>query len=64
MTKRPFKFEVGVGFAHCNTFPQGGRVPARNTEIIRKHFHDHQENLPTAVLSIFPLREKLCFDEG
>ena len=33
-----------------------------NTEIIRKHFHDHQENLCIAVLSIIPLRKPFFFN--
>ena len=37
---------------------------AGNTEIIRKHFHDHQENLCIAVLSIIPLNKKFCINEG
>ena len=37
---------------------------AGNTEIIRKHFHDHQENLCIAVLSIIPLSKKFCINEG
>ena len=32
---------------------------AGNIEIIRKHFHDHQENLRTAEHSIFPLGKTL-----
>ena len=28
-----------------------------NTEIIRKHFHEQQENLCIAALSIIPLRK-------
>ena len=32
-----------------------------NTEIIRKHFHDHQENLCINVLSIIPLRKTFFF---
>ena len=30
---------------------------ARNTEIIKKNFHYHQENLGIAVLSVIPLRK-------
>ena len=33
-----------------------------NTEIIRKHFHDHQETLCIAVLSIIPLRKPFFFN--
>ena len=48
MTKRPFKFEVGVGFAHCNTFPQGGRVPRvpqiTENELCQEH-RNHKKTL-------------------
>ena len=56
--------------AYCNTFPQEGTVPRElqitENELCREHwnhektdFHDHQENLRTAVLSIFPLGKTL-----
>ena len=34
---------------------------AGNTEIIGKHFHEHQENFCIAVLSIIPLRKTIFF---
>ena len=34
---------------------------AGNTKMIKKHFHDHQENLCIAVLSIIPLRKPFFF---
>ena len=42
---------------------------AGNNEIIRKHFHDYQENLCITVLSIIPLRKtffliKVIFTQG
>ena len=56
--------------AYCNTFLQEGTVPRElqitENELCREHwnhekthFHDHQENLRTAVLSIFPLGKTL-----
>ena len=36
---------------------------AGNTEIIRKHFHDHQENVCIAVLSIIPLCRTFYFSQ-
>ena len=37
---------------------------AGNTEIIRKHFHDHQENLCIAVILIIPLAKQFVFKKG
>ena len=37
---------------------------ARNTEIIRKHFQDHQENVCIAVLSIILLCKTFIFNKG
>ena len=37
---------------------------AGNTEIIRKHLHDHQTKLCVAVLSVIPLRKTFFFNEG
>ena len=37
---------------------------AGKTEIMKKHFHHHQDNLCIAVLSIIPLRKTFFFNEG
>ena len=37
---------------------------AGNTEITKKHFHYHQNNLCIAVLSIIPLCKTVFFNEG
>ena len=37
---------------------------AGNTEIIRKHFHDHQANLCIAVILIIPLAKQFVFKKG
>ena len=36
---------------------------AGNIEIVRKHFHDHRENLCIAVLSTIPLRQTFFFKQ-
>ena len=36
---------------------------AGNIEIVRKHFHDHRENLCIAVLSTIPLRKTFFFKQ-
>ena len=37
---------------------------AKNTKIVRKHFHDHQEKLCTAVLQSFLCAQHFVFNEG
>ena len=61
MTKRPFKFEVGVGFAHCNTFPQGGRVP-RVPQITENELcQEHRKHKKTVLMITKKICLLLCF---
>ena len=70
-----WKKKAGVGFPYCTTFPQEGTV-SRVLQITKNelcwehwnhkktHFHDNQENLCTAVLSIFPFCKTPFFNYG